>query len=314
MYARGFAKLRAELDAVRALVVPEEPQAAQRQAPPPMPVHAAPPPVPPPTRVDAPPQPAPPRPAPISPLPPAKPPGSASSHGGSTRPGLGPRRRARLRDRGRRRHGARHRVLLRPRSQSRLDRRRHADRARRVRVRARVHGRTGVASTLRAVLVGARRSCGRHRGRVRDPCSRGCPLRSRTGRACASARRLDCGGGYDRRDSVAFAGHRRHRPARRGARPRTSGARHGPDVGIGDVRDHRPHSNGDRSRSALVASAARHDLRRRRPPGRVARCRVGLASRPRDALRRSPLRLRLARDRYRKTARRRAEPSSTLSR
>ena len=37
----------------------------------------------------------------------------------------------RVRDRGWRRHGAGHRLLLRPRSQSRLDRRRHADRARR---------------------------------------------------------------------------------------------------------------------------------------------------------------------------------------
>ena len=74
VYASGFAKLRVELDAVRALVVSEEPQAAQRQAPAPTPVHAAPP-VPPPTQVDAPPQPTPPRPAPISLPPPAKPPG-----------------------------------------------------------------------------------------------------------------------------------------------------------------------------------------------------------------------------------------------
>ncbi len=159
--------------------------------------------------------------------------GSASSHGGSTRPGLGPRRRARLRDRRRRRHGAGHRLLLRPRSQSGLDRRGHADRARRVRVRARVHGRTGVASTLRAVLVGPRRSCGRHRRRVRDPRGRGRPLRSRTGCACASARRHDCGGGYDGRDSLALAGHRRHRTARRRACPGAPGVRYGPDVGIG---------------------------------------------------------------------------------
>ena len=74
VYASGFAKLRVELDAVRALVVSEEPQAAQQQAPAPTPVHAAPP-VPPPTQVDAPPQPTPPRPAPISLPPPAKPPG-----------------------------------------------------------------------------------------------------------------------------------------------------------------------------------------------------------------------------------------------
>jgi uncharacterized membrane protein len=73
VYARGFAKLRVELDAVRTLVVSEEPQAAQRQAPAPMPAHAAPTPVllaq---ARVEAPPQPTTPRPA-TTPWPPRPP-------------------------------------------------------------------------------------------------------------------------------------------------------------------------------------------------------------------------------------------------
>ena len=160
VYASGFAKLRVELDAVRALVVSEERQAAQPQAPAPTPVHAS-------SKSAAADEgrrfAAADTPATGTDFAAAarKTGRSASSHCGSARPGLGSRRRQGLRYRGWRRHGARHRLLLRPRSQSRVDWRRHADRARRDRVRTRVHGRTGAAirygqywSALAAVAAG----------------------------------------------------------------------------------------------------------------------------------------------------------------
>ena len=58
----------------------------------------------------------------------------------------------------------------------------------------------------------SRRSLLASQARTR-PCSRGCPLRSRTGRTRASARRADRCGWHNGRNSLALAGHRWHRAA-----------------------------------------------------------------------------------------------------
>ena len=220
VYASGFAKLRVELDAVRALVVSEEPQAAatagacadtgSRCA-----ARAA---------ADA---------GRRSAAADTSAAGadfaaaasetarSASSHCRSARPGLGSRRRQGLRDRGWRvmALGVGFFFVL-------AANRGWVGEGMRIALGATASALVFTAGLVLRHATGstgrARRGRCRHRRRVRDACSRGCPLRSRTGRARTSARRLDCGCGHNGRDSLALAGHRRHRPAWRGTRSRAS--------------------------------------------------------------------------------------------
>ncbi len=182
-------------------------------------------------------------------------------------PGLGSRRSAWVRDRGRRRHGSRYRSLLHTRREPRLDRRSCADRPRRGRIGP--CGRRGARAAEAVRPIPVRACCGRrrHRRRVRDPRGGVGPLRPRSRRSRAAARRRHCRGRNRDCSPLARADHRRHRARRRGARAGAAGDRHRLDVALGGLRADRARGDGRSRCGACLGSAARRDQRRRERPG-----------------------------------------------